>query len=174
MCWEGWNVQEISRLEPYGLGGTKGMNPRDYLSRIEIEAAEQPSYRFLEKLQYHHLLNVPFENLDIIAGKKIILDEKLIYEKVVVRNRGGFCYELNGLFCWLLNRLGIESRMPAEVMFLDHFYQTQSLSADKLERSSFKDPFPEATKSCSLTISTPVIISVTGCSTCTRVFISMK
>ena len=87
----------ISRLD-----GTKSMNPRDYLSRINIEAAEEPSYTFLEKLQHHHLANVPFENLDIIRGKKIILDEKLIYEKVVVRSRGGFCYELNGLFCWLL------------------------------------------------------------------------
>jgi hypothetical protein len=34
--------------------------------------------------------------------------------------------------------------------------------------------WPAAMRSCSLTISTPVIISVTGCSTWTRVFISMK
>ena len=50
-----------------------------------------------------------------------------------------------GWLVWLLNRLGIESRMPAEVMFLEQFYQTQTLSAAKLESSSFEDPFPETT-----------------------------
>jgi hypothetical protein len=33
---------------------------------------------------------------------------------------------------------------------------------------------PAAMRICSCTMSMPVIISVTGCSTCTRVFISMK
>jgi hypothetical protein len=33
---------------------------------------------------------------------------------------------------------------------------------------------PAATRICSCTMSMPVIISLTGCSTCTRVFISMK
>ena len=33
---------------------------------------------------------------------------------------------------------------------------------------------PEAMRICSMTRSSPVIISVTGCSTCRRVFISMK
>ena len=45
----------------------------------------------------------------------------------------------------LITRLGIEARMPAELMFLKNFYETQTLSADKLRRSSFSDPDPEAT-----------------------------
>lgn len=45
----------------------------------------------------------------------------------------------------LITRLGIEARMPAELMFLKNFYETQTLSAAKLRRSSFVDPFPEAT-----------------------------
>lgn len=45
----------------------------------------------------------------------------------------------------LITRLGIEARMPAELMFLKNFYETQTLSADKLRRSSFVDPDPEAT-----------------------------
>lgn len=44
-----------------------------------------------------------------------------------------------------LTRIGIEARMPAELMFLKNFYQTQTLSADKLLASSFVDPYPEAT-----------------------------
>ncbi|HSR36676.1 MAG TPA: NAD-dependent epimerase/dehydratase family protein [Desulfurivibrionaceae bacterium] len=45
----------------------------------------------------------------------------------------------------LLTRIGIEARMPAELMFLKNFYQTQTLAADKLLRSSFLDPYPAAT-----------------------------
>jgi GlcNAc-P-P-Und epimerase len=45
----------------------------------------------------------------------------------------------------LITRLGIEARMPAELMFLKNFYETQTLSAAKLRRSSFSDPDLEAT-----------------------------
>jgi len=45
----------------------------------------------------------------------------------------------------LITRLGIEARMPAELMFLKNFYETQTLSAAKLRHSSFSDPDPEAT-----------------------------
>lgn len=45
----------------------------------------------------------------------------------------------------LITRLGIEARMPAELMFLKNFYETQTLSATKLQNSSFMDPDPEAT-----------------------------
>lgn len=45
----------------------------------------------------------------------------------------------------LITRLGIDARMPAELMFLKNFYETQTLSAEKLRRSSFSDPDPEAT-----------------------------
>ena len=45
----------------------------------------------------------------------------------------------------LITRLGIEARMPAELMFLKNFYETQTLSAAKLKASSFIDPDPEAT-----------------------------
>jgi len=44
-----------------------------------------------------------------------------------------------------LNRLGIAGRMPAEVMFLEYFYKTQTLSTDKLKKSSYGDPDFEIT-----------------------------
>ena len=78
------------------------MNLNSYLQRIKISQLEKPNLSFLSELQKHHLLTVPFENLDIHQGEKIVLDENRIYEKMVVNKRGGFCYELNGLFCWLL------------------------------------------------------------------------
>ena len=82
------------------------MNLNSYLKRIKISQLEKPNLSFLSKLQEKHLYTVPFENFDIHQGEKILLNENRIYEKIVVKERGGFCYELNGLFCWLLRSLG--------------------------------------------------------------------
>jgi len=48
-------------------------------------------------------------------------------------------------FVRLLARLGLEARMPAELLFLKNFYQTQTLSVRKLALSSYIDPEPETT-----------------------------
>jgi N-hydroxyarylamine O-acetyltransferase len=55
-----------------------------------------------------HLLAVPFENLDIPLGRKILLDEDTILHKIVEQRRGGFCYELNSAFAALLRALGFQ------------------------------------------------------------------
>ena len=63
-----------------------------------------------------HLLTVPFENLSIHSGEPIILEDDALFDKIVTRRRGGFCYELNGLFASLLRALGFEVVMlSAEV-----------------------------------------------------------
>lgn len=72
-----------------------------YLERIGV-GAEQP----LGRLHRAHLETVPFENLDIHLGRPIRLDTDALFEKVVVQRRGGFCYELNGLFAQLLMARG--------------------------------------------------------------------
>ncbi len=60
---------------------------------------------------------MPFENLDIVARTPISLDLEAIHEKVVTRRRGGFCYELNGLFAWLLEQLGYDvTRLSARTV----------------------------------------------------------
>lgn len=65
----------------------------------------------LRLLQRQHLLNVPFENLDIHWGQPIVLDTEAFYQKIVETNRGGFCYELNGLFNELLREMGFQTRI---------------------------------------------------------------
>ena len=80
-----------------------------YLERIKMSTPAKASKDFLYKLQRSHLLNVPFENLDIHYNRPISLNLDDIYEKIVVRKRGGFCYELNGLFNQLLKQLGFNS-----------------------------------------------------------------
>lgn len=60
----------------------------------------------LAELQHRHLLSVPFENLSIHLGEKIVLEPQALVSKIVDRRRGGFCYELNGAFATLLTGLG--------------------------------------------------------------------
>jgi N-hydroxyarylamine O-acetyltransferase len=60
----------------------------------------------LGRLHEAHMLTVPFENLSIHYGQPIVLDDEALYDKIVRRRRGGFCYELNGLFAWLLRQVG--------------------------------------------------------------------
>ena len=93
------------------------MNLNSYLQRIKISQFEKPNLSFLSKLQEQHLLTVPFENLDIHQGKQIVLAENRIYEKIVEDKRGGFCFELNGLFCWLLRSLDFSVSMASSQVY---------------------------------------------------------
>ncbi len=77
-----------------------------YLDRMDYKGPTDISLKTLSALQETHLQNVPYENLDLLAKKPISLAIESIYDKVVVRKRGGYCFELNGLFGWLLQKLG--------------------------------------------------------------------
>jgi len=89
-------------------GRTAGlsMNVDAYLRRIQYGGPGDPSPATLRELHRQHLFTVPFENLDIALGNSIQLAPELLYEKVVVHGRGGYCYELNGLFHDLLTAMG--------------------------------------------------------------------
>ena len=76
-----------------------------YLKRINYDGPLAPTAETLRQLQVAHLLSVPFENLSIHAREPIVLTDAALFEKVVVHRRGGFCYELNGLFAALLRAL---------------------------------------------------------------------
>ncbi|MFD1395356.1 arylamine N-acetyltransferase [Kroppenstedtia eburnea] len=87
------------------------MNVSAYLRRIGLSAVDHPDRQFLSRLQENHLLHIPFENLDISLHRPIRLSLPRVYEKVVERGRGGFCYELNGLFHWLLRECGFHTTL---------------------------------------------------------------
>ncbi|MGI9434803.1 MAG: arylamine N-acetyltransferase family protein [Geminicoccaceae bacterium] len=85
-----------------------------YLDRVGLKDALLPPTReTLLRLQAAHLLHVPFENLDIGWKRPIRLDETLLFDKIVNRGRGGFCYELNGLTVGMLGRLGFDAHLMA-------------------------------------------------------------
>ncbi|SER30871.1 N-hydroxyarylamine O-acetyltransferase [Lentzea xinjiangensis] len=74
-----------------------------YLQRIGASRTSS-----LAELHERHLLSVPFENLDTHMDTRIVLEVPWLHDKIVERRRGGFCYELNGLFAELLRDLGYE------------------------------------------------------------------
>ncbi len=94
------------------------MNRDANLARIGVEAADlELNDETLRLLQRKHLLTVPFENLDIHWKRPIVLDIEKFFAKIVEDKRGGFCYELNGLFNELLRSLGFQTRLISARVF---------------------------------------------------------
>ena len=78
-----------------------------YLKRISVDVAGRtPTLELLAELQMAHLLAVPFENLDVFHRRGVSTDVVHSLDKIVRRGRGGWCFELNGAFGWLLAQLG--------------------------------------------------------------------
>ena len=79
-----------------------------YLTRIGYEGSCKPTLQTLQNLHRAHLFAIPYENLDIHLGRSLSLDEKTIFDKLVIQKRGGWCFEMNGLFAWALRELGFK------------------------------------------------------------------
>ncbi|MDR9852069.1 arylamine N-acetyltransferase [Paenibacillus sp. VCA1] len=89
------------------------MNVNGYLKRLDVKEQRQASLDFLRLLQNGHVTRIPFENLDIVGGIPLSLNAEDQYDKIVARERGGVCYELNGLFHELLRELGFSVSLTA-------------------------------------------------------------
>lgn len=84
------------------------MRISDYLARIGLETVPPPSLDGLTCLQDHHMRHVPFENLDVLLGRPLNLSPDALFEKIVQRKRGGYCFELNRLYAHLLSDVGFD------------------------------------------------------------------
>src|SRR5512143_2820813 len=79
-----------------------------YLARIQHFKPVKPDASTLCEVHLAHMLSVPFENLDIGLKRPIGLSEEALWDKIIIQKRGGFCYELNGLFAALLKGIGFQ------------------------------------------------------------------
>jgi N-hydroxyarylamine O-acetyltransferase len=86
----------------------KASEVHPYLERIAYSGSAAPTIVTLRAIHRAHMLTVPFENLDIARGRKIVVDPAASLRKIVQERRGGFCYELNGAFAALLSALGFK------------------------------------------------------------------
>lgn len=95
------------------------MQTQALLERICYHGARTPDIDTLADLQRAFLMSVPFENLDIHWGRPIRLGVEPAYRKIVGERRGGYCYELNGLFASLLEAIGFRVTLLSARMFKD-------------------------------------------------------
>lgn len=85
------------------------MDVEKYLRRIGFAGrAGEPNLELLRAVHTCHLLSVPFENLTVHSGGRVLIDLHTLYDKIVNKRRGGFCFENNSLFSWLLTELGFQ------------------------------------------------------------------
>ncbi len=88
-----------------------------YMQRIGFPHEPRADINTLRGLLRAHVCSVPFENLDVQLGRSVTTAVEDAYQKIVVRRRGGWCYEQNGLFGWALSEIGFEvTRVAAAVM----------------------------------------------------------
>ncbi|NNF98123.1 MAG: arylamine N-acetyltransferase [Desulfobacteraceae bacterium] len=81
-----------------------------YLHRINYSENVDVSPDTLARLHKAHFYTIPFENFDILLGRGVNLDPQLVFNKLVHKKRGGYCFELNGLFLTALQALGFNAR----------------------------------------------------------------
>lgn len=89
-----------------------------YAERIGYRGTSAPSTDTLEGIVLAHALRIPFENLDIHLGRSIDLDPAAVFDKLVSKRRGGYCFEQNGLLLTMLRSIGFTVRpLAARVMW---------------------------------------------------------
>lgn len=79
-----------------------------YFERVHYDGSPRVDECTLQEIHAAHLAAIPYENLDIQLGQEKILDEAAMFEKIVGRRRGGWCYEMNGLLSAVLRQIGFE------------------------------------------------------------------
>ena len=105
------------------------MDVQKYLGRIGYQGDTQPTAENLSRLQCAHLYSVPYENMDILWERPIVLEKEALYTKIVEKRRGGYCFELNSLFnalCKGVTKTNNGHRCPAPCKFNKWLIYTDS------------------------------------------------
>jgi N-hydroxyarylamine O-acetyltransferase len=79
-----------------------------YLARIGFTGPLRADLATLSALHRAHLSEISYENLDIHFGREVLLGLEPAYQKIVMANRGGWCFEMNTLFRWALEAVGFK------------------------------------------------------------------
>ncbi len=82
-----------------------------YLDRVGLTGPPPVSESGLAQVHRAQLLQIPFENLDILLGRGVDVAPDAVAAKLIDRRRGGYCFELNGLYCRALRALGFDARL---------------------------------------------------------------
>ncbi|PEL11337.1 hypothetical protein CN601_11390 [Bacillus sp. AFS017336] len=77
-----------------------------YFKHIGLRQPDTISYSSLKEIHRHHLLSIPFENIDIISQIPLTMNPTLVMKKISSGKRGGICFETNSLLFSVLQELG--------------------------------------------------------------------
>lgn len=95
------------------------MDIKEYFARISYQGSyDKPDLATMSDILQHHIQAVPFENLSIHCGESIELDLEATYNKIVKKNRGGWCMENNHLLSWVLKTLGYDVTLLGAKVFI--------------------------------------------------------
>ncbi len=112
-----WVSSGASSMFEKSLPGDAFVDLAAYLDRIDFRGSPVADRPTLDALQRHHLLAIPYENLDVQLGRPLTTDPAAAFDKLVTRRRGGWCYEMNGLLGRALGAIGFEvTRLTGAVM----------------------------------------------------------
>lgn len=94
-----------------------------YLDRVGYGGALRADLATLADLHLAHASRIPFENIDVLLRRPILLDVDSLQAKLVTAKRGGYCFEQNRLFSAVLQTAGFSvTHLAARVR-----YRTQRL-----------------------------------------------
>ncbi len=63
----------------------------------------------LFRLHRAFAFSIPFENIDVYNGRELSLKPEDLFDKIVTRKRGGYCFEMNTFFCAVLREMGFSA-----------------------------------------------------------------
>src|SRR5690606_25119751 len=96
-----------------------------YMELIQYKGPRQPTLEVLHALHVRHTRSIPFEGLSPLTGMAVELDIDSLMAKFTKQRRGGYCYEHNSLFQYVLRDIGfaveglaarIRMNVPDDVM----------------------------------------------------------
>ena len=90
-----------------------------YLQRIGCVREVNGTIEGLRGIHHAQLYTIPFENFDIFLGRGIELEPEKLFQKLVLQKRGGYCFELNGLFLMALQSFGFDARALLARVYVD-------------------------------------------------------
>jgi N-hydroxyarylamine O-acetyltransferase len=94
-----------------------------YLRRMRYDGPIHSGKDVLDALIRAHITSIPFENIDICDfHRPVSLGIPALFEKIVIRRRGGYCFELNALFMSLLTALGFSCQAVAARVLMNRDY----------------------------------------------------
>jgi N-hydroxyarylamine O-acetyltransferase len=79
-----------------------------YFKRINYSHSPVVNLQTLRELHLLHLQHIPYENIDVFCHQGVKLDPETLTRKILLRQRGGYCFEQNGLFFMALAELGFK------------------------------------------------------------------